>query len=70
RLPPVFRWLAEQGGLDEAELLQTFNAGIGMVVVTSDAAAVRAALEAAGETVFDLGSLEAGAGLRYRGTLL
>ncbi|MEM6480087.1 MAG: phosphoribosylformylglycinamidine cyclo-ligase, partial [Pseudomonadota bacterium] len=29
RLPAVFRWLAEQGGLDEGELLQTFNAGIG-----------------------------------------
>jgi phosphoribosylformylglycinamidine cyclo-ligase len=30
-LPPVFRWLAEEGGLDQAEMLKTFNAGIGMV---------------------------------------
>ena len=26
-LPPVFRWLAETGGIAEAELLKTFNSG-------------------------------------------
>jgi phosphoribosylformylglycinamidine cyclo-ligase len=29
--PPVFGWLAETGGIDEAEMLRTFNCGIGMV---------------------------------------
>jgi phosphoribosylformylglycinamidine cyclo-ligase len=29
--PPVFGWLAEAGGIDEAEMLRTFNCGIGMV---------------------------------------
>ena len=32
-LPPVFNWLAETGGLAEAEMLKTFNSGIGMVLV-------------------------------------
>jgi phosphoribosylformylglycinamidine cyclo-ligase len=34
--PPVFEWLAEHGGLDEAVLRATFNLGIGMVVITPD----------------------------------
>jgi phosphoribosylformylglycinamidine cyclo-ligase len=29
--PPVFGWLAEIGGIGEAEMLRTFNCGIGMV---------------------------------------
>jgi len=40
RLPvlPVFRWLAQQGSIAEAELLRTFNCGIGMIaVVRADA---------------------------------
>ncbi len=71
-LPPVFRWLAETGGVAEAELLKTFNAGIGMIVVASaeQAGTVRAALQDAGETVFDLGTVEAGEGVRYEGALL
>jgi phosphoribosylformylglycinamidine cyclo-ligase len=39
RLPvlPVFKWLAEQGGIAELELLRTFNCGIGMIaIVESD----------------------------------
>ncbi|MFD1911368.1 phosphoribosylformylglycinamidine cyclo-ligase [Halodurantibacterium flavum] len=71
-LPPVFRWLAETSGMSEAELLKTFNAGIGMVlVVAADRAEALAALLAdAGETVFRLGALRPGAGVQYRGRLL
>src|SRR6202044_1675078 len=37
-LLPVFKWLAEQGGIAELELLRTFNCGIGMIaIVKSDA---------------------------------
>jgi len=32
-LPPVFDWLRITGGLDDAEMLKTFNCGIGMAVV-------------------------------------
>jgi phosphoribosylformylglycinamidine cyclo-ligase len=71
-LPPVFRWLAETGGLARAELLKTFNAGIGMVLVVNAgrADAIAAALSDAGETVVRLGHVEAGAGVRYEGRLL
>ena len=32
-LPSVFKWLARRGGMAEAELLKTFNSGIGMMLV-------------------------------------
>ena len=59
-LPPVFRWLARAGEVQAQEMLRVFNCGIGMAVVTADPAAARAVLEAAGETVFAIGRIEAG----------
>ena len=72
QLPAVFRWLAETGGMAEAELLKTFNAGIGMVLaVDADkAAALTALLTEAGETVHQLGTVVAGEGVGYTGALL
>ena len=61
-LPPVFGWLARAGGVTAAELLRVFNCGIGMVLVVRDAAAARAVLEQHGETVFEIGRIEAGDG--------
>jgi phosphoribosylformylglycinamidine cyclo-ligase len=71
RLPPVFRWLADEGRLDPAEMLKTFNAGIGMVVVVDAAAAdaVAECLSDAGETVHRIGHVAAGQGVRYSGAL-
>ena len=71
-LPPVFRWLAETGGMEQAELLKTFNAGIGMIlVVAADRAAeLSALLTGAGETVYRLGQVTAGQGVSYTGRLL
>lgn len=70
-LPPVFKWLMTQGGMAEAEMLKTFNAGIGMVVVVSaDAEAdVNAALVDQGQSVIRLGTVTAGEGVRYAGAL-
>jgi phosphoribosylformylglycinamidine cyclo-ligase len=70
-LPPVFRWLAAEGGLAEAEMLKTFNAGIGMVlVVAADrAAALAALLTEEGERVHHLGHVLPGEGVRYTGAL-
>jgi phosphoribosylformylglycinamidine cyclo-ligase len=71
-LPPVFRWLAETGGMAEAELLKTFNAGIGMVLAVdaAEAAALTTLLTDAGETVHQLGTVSAGEGVSYTGALL
>ena len=71
-LPPVFRWLAETAGMAEAELLKTFNAGIGMIVVVAAdrADSLTKVLEAEGETVTRIGTVTKGQGVAYRGRLL
>ncbi len=71
-LPPVFRWLVDSAGMAEAELLKTFNAGIGMVlVVAADRADDLAELlQAAGEKVHVLGKVTTGEGVRYSGSLI
>lgn len=71
-LPPVFKWLAATGDMAEAELLKTFNCGIGMIlVVDADSAeALTELLTAAGETVATLGTVGAGEGVSYTGSLL
>ncbi len=68
-LPPVFRWLADTAGLSQAELLKTFNCGIGMIaVVAADRAdAISDLLTGAGETVFRLGTVRPGQGVAYSG---
>jgi phosphoribosylformylglycinamidine cyclo-ligase len=60
-VPPVFGWLAGTGGVAEAEMLRTFNCGIGMVVVVAraDVDTVRRALEAAGEPAVVIGEVTA-----------
>lgn len=70
-LPPVFRWLAEAGGIAVDEMLRTFNCGIGMVVVVAPEAeaALADTLRSAGETVFALGEVGPGDGMRYTGQL-
>jgi phosphoribosylformylglycinamidine cyclo-ligase len=59
-LPPLFRWLQEQGNVAEAEMHRVFNCGIGMVVVTTADDADRAAtlLRSGGETVYRIGAIE------------
>ena len=58
-LLPVFKWLAEQGGVAELELLRTFNCGIGMVaIVKADAIQlVSDVFGACGEAVALLGEV-------------
>jgi phosphoribosylformylglycinamidine cyclo-ligase len=70
-LPPVFQWLMQAGGVAEAEMLRSFNCGVGLVLVVDPAcvAALADLLGEAGETVIALGRVEAGQGVRYTGTL-
>jgi phosphoribosylformylglycinamidine cyclo-ligase len=59
RMPPLFRWLKEQGNVADAELYRVFNCGIGMVIVVAAADAGRAlrTLKAAGETAWRIGRI-------------
>ena len=61
-LPRLFAFLQAGGAIEPGELARTFNCGIGMVAVVREASVdgVTEALEAAGETVLRIGSIEAG----------
>jgi len=58
--PAVFNWLQSNGNIEDAELLRTFNCGIGMVVVVSkeNEADVIAACEQGGEKVNKIGTIQ------------
>ena len=60
--PRLMAFLQAQGHIEPEEMARTFNCGIGMAVVVAkdDAATVKAALEAAGETVYSIGHVAAG----------
>jgi phosphoribosylformylglycinamidine cyclo-ligase len=61
--PRLMAFLQAQGHIEPEEMARTFNCGIGMVAVVAEAEAdaVAADLGAAGETVFRIGRIEAGA---------
>ena len=65
-VPPVFGWLKRAGRLDDAEMLRTFNCGVGMIVVADGARTepVMAALRAAGEQPVVIGAITPGGGER------
>lgn len=57
--PPIFKWLQQQGNVTLADMLTTFNCGVGMIVVVPaeyENAALRY-LEKSGEIAFVLGEL-------------
>ena len=66
KAPAVFGWLRQVGNLDDAEMLRTFNCGIGLVAVAAQANAdeVLSALQAAGETPIRVGEIEPGRGVK------
>jgi phosphoribosylformylglycinamidine cyclo-ligase len=61
-VPPVFHWLARTGSIRPLEMLRVFNCGVGMALVVSDPDAAIRILEAEGETVFRIGTVETGTG--------
>jgi phosphoribosylformylglycinamidine cyclo-ligase len=61
QMPRLFDWLREQGNVAPQEMFRTFNCGIGMVVIVSQADAGKAIsqLQAAGEKVWQIGQIRA-----------
>ncbi|MCL6229862.1 phosphoribosylformylglycinamidine cyclo-ligase [Bartonella bilalgolemii] len=59
-ISPVFLWIAQQGKIQETEMLRTFNCGIGMIVIVAQnsAESIMKALEDQGETITPLGILK------------
>lgn len=58
-LPAIFRWLQTSGNVRHADMLTTFNCGIGMIVIVppdSESSALRH-LAQAGETVYSIGEI-------------
>jgi len=64
KVPGVFGWLSRTGGMNEREMLRTFNCGVGMLVAVApeDAQALVDHLGAAGETASIVGRLTARTG--------
>ena len=62
RVLPVFDRIAAAGGIPERDMFNTFNMGVGMVVIVSPADADRTleVLQAAGEDAYVLGTVQAG----------
>jgi phosphoribosylformylglycinamidine cyclo-ligase len=62
--PALFSWLQREGNVAEDEMHRVFNCGIGMVLVVASVDAGRAAehLRASGETVYEIGVIDAGHG--------
>jgi phosphoribosylformylglycinamidine cyclo-ligase len=58
-MPPVFRWLAETGPVEEKEMLRTFNMGIGMtaVIAKEDVDAALSCLEENGILAYRIGEV-------------
>ena len=63
-VPPVFRFLADKGGVDEEEMRRVFNMGIGYVLIVRPAFAdsIHEKLDRLGERVFHIGRIVRGKG--------
>jgi phosphoribosylformylglycinamidine cyclo-ligase len=71
-LPPVFKWLSSAGGVSQNEMLKTFNCGIGMSVICSQASkdAVFTLLERNGESPTLIGEVTDTNKVHYSGNLI
>jgi len=73
-VPKVFGWLARSAGIEDAEMLRTFNCGIGLVAVTDvkTSGHVIDAFQESGEKAQRIGRLVRGDGeakVVYRGQI-
>ncbi len=62
QVPAIFKLLAEKGNIAEEMMYNTYNMGLGMVVAVAkeDVEAAKKAIQAAGETAYEIGYVEAG----------
>jgi phosphoribosylamine--glycine ligase / phosphoribosylformylglycinamidine cyclo-ligase len=68
-LPPVFRFLMKQGGVEPLEMARTFNNGIGMVVIVGRAQldqAMKVFSDAGPTIIFRIGEVVQGHGVEMR----
>ena len=68
RVPPLFEWLQRTGNVPDADMLRTFNMGLGLIVVCgpADADPLIERLAGAGEPgAVRIGEVQAGAGVTY-----
>jgi phosphoribosylaminoimidazole synthetase len=66
-LPPVFNWMKKASGLDDTEMLRTFNCGVGMVLILDERSVSTATniLASCGETeVYRLGTVVNGSAVK------
>jgi phosphoribosylformylglycinamidine cyclo-ligase len=63
-VPPVFKFLQEQGGIEDAEMRRVFNMGVGYCVIVKPtfAESVAEQLRKMGETVWTIGEIVKGTG--------
>ena len=61
-IPPIFTLMAKKGNVDEQMMYNSYNMGLGLVIAVdpAQADAAIAAIEAAGEKAYRVGSIEAG----------
>lgn len=61
-IPPIFTLMAKKGNVDEQMMYNTYNMGLGLVIAVdpAQADAAIAAIAAAGEKAYRVGSIEAG----------
>ncbi|XP_049381365.1 phosphoribosylformylglycinamidine cyclo-ligase, chloroplastic/mitochondrial-like [Solanum stenotomum] len=65
-IPPVFKWIQEAGSIENAEMMQTFDMGIGMVLVVSPEAADRILGEVHKTSIaYRIGEVVKGDGVRW-----
>ena len=61
-VPPIFGLLAKTGGIEEQMMYNTYNMGLGMIVAVdpADVDKTMEAIQAAGDTPYVVGRIEAG----------
>jgi len=64
RIPAIFRAIKEASNNDDADMIKTFNLGVGLTIVTSkaDAPEIASIIESAGVSVHAIGRIKKGSG--------